>query len=174
VTNVAVGQRYDVELIPPVPEHTTYIDAGALSIGVEFRVLTDEVVDANYANDDRAKEIVDAIRPARFDTTGLSFHVMDRQSGLEYLRFDMFDDGPHYHYIKPGEYHIAVMFDPYACGDMFEWSVNCLRTHLPAMLRQAGAAKLADRVDRRGLDAAIDLIVETGRTAVASAAGQGS
>ena len=153
------GDTYEVELVPPIPEATTYFDAGPLAIGVEFRLLTDDLVNSFYEDDGDSRRIVDAIRPAVFDDRGLSFHVFDRDAGIEYLRFDMFEDGPHYHYIHPGEYHRAVMYDPYSCGDMFSWAVDCLRSRLPEMLRYAGAEELADRVDTDALDVALPELV---------------
>jgi hypothetical protein len=153
------GEVYHVELVPPIPEATTYFDAGPLSIGVEFRLLTDDLVNAFYKDDGESRQIVDAIRPAVFDDRGLSFHVFDRDAGIEYLRFDMFEEGPHYHYINSASSHRAVMYDPYSCGDMFSWAVDCLRSRLPDMLRYAGADELADRVDTDALDVTLPEVV---------------
>ena len=39
-----------------------------------------------------------------FADEGVSLHVIDASDAHEYLRFDMFDDEPHYHYIhKPDD-----------------------------------------------------------------------
>lgn len=168
--HVNPGEAYQVELVPPIPEATTYFDAGPLSIGVEFRLLTDDLVNAFYPEDGDSRRIVDAIRPPVFEDRGLSFHVFDRQAHVEYLRFDMFEDGPHYHYIHPGEYHRAVMYDPHSCGDMFEWAVDCLQTRLPEMLRYAGADELADRVDADALDATLPDLVRFAKETLRGAA----
>jgi hypothetical protein len=59
------------------------------------------------------------------------------------------------------------MYDPYSCGDMFEWAVGCLRTRLPEMLRYAGADALAESVDDRALEAVIPDIVRFARDTLA-------
>ncbi len=86
---------------------------------------------------------------------GWSVHVCDAATGAEYLRFDVFEGDPHYHYIHPGDHHFVVPFDRAASGDMTEWAIECLRRRLPEMLEHAGASDLAARVDRAQLEAAI-------------------
>jgi hypothetical protein len=44
--------------------------------------------------------------------------------GYEDVRFDVFDSGPHYHYIKKGVAENKVVdFDPVAMGDMLPWAL---------------------------------------------------
>jgi hypothetical protein len=159
-----LGIRVDGGAIPPVEEHTTYVDVGALSIGVEYRLLTDDIVDDSYAGTEDAAE-VDANRPDALDDEGVSFHVCDASDGREYLRFDAFRDDPHYHYIHAEGYQQIVVFDPSASGDMLQWSLGCLESRLPEMLRHAGAGELADKVDRALVAAALPGIATLAREA---------
>ncbi len=78
--------------------------------------------------------------------------MYDAADGYEYLRFDIFDDDPHYHYIHktaPGAEIInnVVGYDRVALGDMLTWTLERLRTRLATMLAEAGAGELARRVD---------------------------
>jgi hypothetical protein len=144
-----IGRRYSGDPIAPVPEHTSWVEAGGLRFGVEFRVLNDEIIDQTFG--ERPETQVGGVLPpqdlAGFDSRGVSIHVCDARDGGEYLRFDAFDGDPHYHYLTPGEGHTVVVFDDAALGDMFPWTLGCLRDRLPQMLALAGAADLADRVD---------------------------
>lgn len=125
-------------VIPPDPAYTTYLSAGCLSIGVETRLLPG-----------REKEF-----------KGPSIHILDVDTGLEHLRFDVFDGLPHYHYIEPGVVDNVVAFDHAAHGDMWTWTIECLRSRIPDMLRQAGNDALADRVDVEAVRALIPEIIE--------------
>ena len=86
-----------------------------------------------------------------FYAEGLSLHVVAKADGHEYLRFDLFDDPPHYHYNHPvidGRYtNNVVDFDTASNGPMLDWTLERLRTRLPEMLREAGGAGIADQVD---------------------------
>jgi len=137
--------------VAPIPEATTYIPARALSIGVEYRLLTDDIIDAAFSRDLREASGIEADRPqAGLDDRGVSIHVCDAETGHEFVRFDNFGDDPHYHYIVPGSHNVVVPFDYVAHGDFLPWAFGRLRTQLPDMLREAGAADLADRVVQSG------------------------
>lgn len=142
--------------VPPLEENTTWLEVGALRIGYEYRVLTDDVLGATpglaLAED----------APTGFDTEGGSIHVCDGVTGDEYLRFDVFDGDPHYHYLTPGTMNWVIPFDLVAHGDMWEWVFDCLRRRLRPMLREAGAVVLADRVD---VDAVVAVIPDLERLA---------
>jgi hypothetical protein len=148
---LTLGVRYDNPAIPPVAEATTYVDFGRLRIGVEYRVLTDEAFDAAFAD----MPDVDAVRlraENRVDEDrGPSVHVVDGTDGFEYLRFDLFEVEPHYHYIgrEPDGlvFQRVVTYDAAAFGDPIEWATGCLRQRLPAMLRVAGGGELAVAVE---------------------------
>ena len=168
-----VGVRYDNPVIDPVPEHTFYFTAGALSVGIEFRVLNDEIYERAYDGDDPdiLAHIEEVKKVMSFDDKGLSFHVCDAVTGTEYLRFDMFEEGPHYHYLHLDEgYHIAVNYDEWACGPMFDWAIECLRHRLPDMFRHAGQHDLADRVTQEDIDAIVPKILEASASITTTAA----
>jgi hypothetical protein len=84
--------RYDRMPIPPVPEHTECVDAGAVSIGVEYRLLTDAIAAASEV---QGAAGTDAAR-AGLDDRGVSLHVFAELGGerLEVLRFDCFQEDP--------------------------------------------------------------------------------
>src|SRR5665213_568962 len=79
--------------IPPVERNTERFTAGAVTIGVEFRVLTDALIAAMGKK--AAPEI------GSLDDAGVSIHVFVKAADgdLERLRFDCFRKEPHYHYI---------------------------------------------------------------------------
>jgi hypothetical protein len=146
--------------IPPVAEDTTYVPAGAVSIGVEYRVLTDEIL-ANL----EGIEVTDDPAFRGFNDEGTSLHVVDAASGAEHLRFDVFDDDPHYHYLDGRGGNRVVIYDVDGIGPMWEWALTCLRERLPAMLRQAGATELAEQVDAAEVARAIPEIEKLARAA---------
>ena len=75
----------------------------------------------------------------------------------EFLRFDCFERTPHYHYAwsTDDEY---VALDTTAEGDPLQWTLERLRTRLPAMLIRAGAGELTRTLDQRDIDAALPTI----------------
>ena len=87
------GNRYTQLPIPMVTEHCIPVDAGAVQLVVESRKLTNEIIEGAF------HDVVDANIP--FDDFGATLHVCGTADGLEYLRFDCFENEPHYHYIEP-------------------------------------------------------------------------
>ena len=106
-----IGTHYEGSPVPPVPEHTRYVGAGALSIGVEYRQVDASVIAATYGDVELREAGDDTPQPPILDDRGLTLHVCDAATGDEYLRFDVFEDNPHYHYIHPRESHLVVPFD---------------------------------------------------------------
>jgi hypothetical protein len=156
------GTVYHVAPIPPDKEHTTYVEAGVLRIGVEYRLLNDAELAANYTGDDMA-EIQAATGGAAVEDNGVSIHIFGSEDGHEYLRFDMFEHGPHYHYIEPdGEKQTIVDYDRVAMGDMLTWTLNQLATRLPEMLSYAGGTGLTATLDT---DKIIESLTEVGALA---------
>jgi hypothetical protein len=157
---LAVGFDPGGPPIPPDRAKTAWVDAGALSIGVEGRVLDDDAVAAHLTNVGQG-----GVAPASFDDQGGSIHVTSARTGEEFLRFDLFDREPHYHYIGGDAYHRVVAFDTAAFGDMSDWVTFWLSDRLVPMLRQAGAADLAEEVDgeeiARALPAILKLVAES-------------
>lgn len=154
--------RYDKMPIPPVEERTTYFDAGIVRIGVEFRILTDEVVAAirptlQTAGGQQEGKLED------LDDAGVSLHVFAGPKGeqKEYLRFDCFNEDPHYHYVGWANSSNEVLhIDPVADGDPLAWSLERISTRLPQMLARAGEPDLARQVDMDLIDRTMPQIKE--------------
>lgn len=159
-----IGFEAPLALIPPIPENTAYAEEGSLRIGVEFRVLNDQVVldTLGVAPPETAKGV---------DSRGLCVHVFDALTGGEHLRFDVFDGEPHYHYMNPGTLNRVVPFDEVGCGDMWAWTLDCLRHRLQPMLRRAGATELADKITTSDLEALVPQVEELAGAALARTSG---
>jgi len=133
------GNRFKQLPIPMVTEHCIPVDAGAVQLVVESRVLTNELIESTFNG------VVDASIP--FDDFGATLHVCGTSDGLEHLRFDCFENEPHYHYIQQSSgANIVVRIDELAVGDPIEFSLACVEHHLPDMLRHCGVTDLADSV----------------------------
>ena len=77
--------------IPPLDEHLQKFTAGAISIGVEYRVLTDDII--------KAMGLTAVEGMQNLNDSGVSLHVFAKAADgdLERLRFDCFEDDPHFH-----------------------------------------------------------------------------
>lgn len=148
-----IGKIYRIPPQPPDEAHTRWVPAGAITIGVEYRDVTPEGLVATYEHDpDQLAEMLARSPEGGFADEGVSLHVRGRDDGHEYLRFDVFDGEPHYHYVHrvpEGEPVVnqVVDFDVAAHGDMLPWALECIRSRLPAMLAVAGGTDLAKRLD---------------------------
>jgi hypothetical protein len=133
------GNRYAQLPIPMVAEHCVSVDAGAVQLVVESRQLTNEILHDTYQG---------AVEPViSFDDFGATLHVCGTADGLEHLRFDCFENEPHYHYIEQAAgANVVVRIDELAVGDPIEFSLACVEHHLPDMLRNCGVGGLADQV----------------------------
>ncbi|HCX14576.1 MAG TPA: hypothetical protein DGZ24_04595 [Rhodospirillaceae bacterium] len=141
--------RYDKMPIPPVEDHTTYIEAGAVRIGIEYRILTDDLV-ATMRPALQSASGGDEGKLVELDDFGVSLHVFAGYKGQqkEYLRFDCFSEDPHYHYVDWDKNANEVLhIDPIANGDALVWALERISTRLPQMLERAGAADIAQLVD---------------------------
>ncbi|MEZ5348999.1 MAG: hypothetical protein R2714_07345 [Microthrixaceae bacterium] len=142
-----LGHTYKVQPVPPDPDHTVYFDAGVLRIGVEYRVVTPEALAATYEGEALA-EVEDNSPEGGFSDQGLSIHIDSVLDDHEYLRFDAFDDDPHYHYVDRAEgTNTVVGFDTAAHGPVVPWVLHQVRHRLDPMLRRAGAAHVADSLE---------------------------
>lgn len=131
------GIRFDQLPIPMVTEHCIAVDAGAVQLVVESRRLTNEIIE-------RTLNIVETIP---FDDFGATLHVCGTADGLEHLRFDCFENEPHYHYIEQAAgANTVVRIDEVAVGDPLEFTLACVEHRLADMLRQCGVTGLADEV----------------------------
>ena len=133
------GTWYDQLPIPMVEADCIAIDAGVVQLVVESRRLTNQILKDTY---DGAFDFGVA-----FDDHGATLHVLGTADGLEHLRFDCFEDEPHYHYLD----HVAggntmVRIDEVAIGDPVEFALAAVDQRLPAMLRLCGLDALAAEV----------------------------
>ena len=136
-----IGHVYEMPPMRPDDAHTTYFPAGVIKIGVEYRNLTPEALVEYYGGDEAYVEELRRTAPLGIEDRGVSLHVFDADGQWEYLRFDLFEDAPHYHYNHRGggRNHI-IPFDETAHGPIAEWAVSKIRTgEIAPMLAQAGA-----------------------------------
>ena len=146
--------RYSVMPISPVEENTAWFDAGAVRIGVEYRLLDDAIAAAAQLSAAAGESGGEAV----VDDRGVSLHVCGEQDGewREFLRFDCFAEDPHYHYVgwrdKTNE---MLHLDPVADGDPLAWALERIRTRLPQMLTRAGAGDVAARVAQGRVEAVL-------------------
>jgi hypothetical protein len=148
-----IGKVYNIPPQPPAPENTRYLPAGALTFGVEYRGVDPESLAEAYAKDPaQLAELEENSPEGGFSDEGVSIHVCGTDDGHEYVRFDVFDDEPHYHYIHrtPNGAEVVnnvIDFDTAAHGEMLPWAIECLRTRLPAMLTEAEGRHLVSQLD---------------------------
>ncbi len=142
--------------IPPVCEHTEIIRVDeVLSFGVEYRILTNELVEAIGRK--QSAEL------GPLNDTGVSLHVFVKapDGELERLRFDCFADAPHYHYLSWSERrNDHVFIDPTIHGDVLAFVLDLMRTRLPAMLRRTGLENTDHLVDQQLLEVAMPRVAE--------------
>jgi hypothetical protein len=140
-----LGTTYNVAPMAPDPEHTTVLDCGAISIGVEYRALDPAALNDYYEGDD-LDEINEHSPDGGFTDQGLSLHINSTGEDHEFIRFDLFDDEPHYHYVdKAAGTNTIVGFDVAAHGPMLEWALGQVQHRLGDMLAAANAD--ADAID---------------------------
>ena len=141
--------------IPPLDEHLEKFTAGTISIGVEYRILTDDIIKA------AGLTAVDGMQ--NLNDSGVSLHVFAKAADgdLERLRFDCFEDDPHFHYISWEEItHDVIYLDPVVTGDLLAWALNAIRTRLPEMLTYAGVEEAAQLVDQAQLETILPQVAE--------------
>ncbi len=158
--NVKIGIVYRVQPEPPDPDECRWFDAGAVRLGLEYRVLDPERLAEAFSKSEADLAEIEANSPeGGFFDSGVSIHVVGATDGHEYLRFDAFDADPHYHYVRPtGDHNHWIPFDPIAGGDMLAFAIRCLRERLGSMLTQAGGQSVAARLNDVELGPVIDEI----------------
>ena len=155
--------KYDLMPIPPVEERTEWFEAGMLAIGVEYRRLTDAIAAAAALDPAEGTAGSSAAAATGLDDRGVSLHVCVAEAGArrEHLRFDCFQEDPHYHYVSHApRFNHMLHLDPIADGDPLAWALERIRTRLPQMLARAGAAEAAAKLDAAALDAALPRVAE--------------
>jgi hypothetical protein len=163
-----IGKVYTIPPQPPVPENTRYFTAGVVTIGVEYRDVDPDGLVATYQ--DRPEQLAELLArsPAGgFSDEGVSLHICDAKSGHEYLRFDVFDGDPHYHYVSSGPDIVnnVIEFDPDANGDMLVWTIDRIRFRLGPMLERAGGGHLVAHLDQTTIDAGMAEVSELAQRA---------
>ena len=119
------------------------IDAGAVRFAIRYR---DEIM----------------------DDQGVGIQVLSDVDGeeQEVLRFDCFDQHPHYHY-GPAKTNERLYLDKTTAGNAIGWSLNQLRMRFPEMVSRAGYEDLADRLKAKAqagkLKAKLDEVESTAR-----------
>ncbi len=86
-----LGQVYNVAPMAPDEAHTTWLDAGPLRLGVEYRALDPEAL-ADYYDGDDLTEVEEHSPEGGFTDEGVSIHITSVSDDHEYLRFDVFVD----------------------------------------------------------------------------------
>jgi|GEM_PF-593531 len=148
-----LGREYTVMPIAINWGHSVEVPAGPVTFVVEARNLTREAILENEAVQGRTDGIDHSYE---VHDGGASLHVLATDNRVEYLRFDCFDNEPHYHYIREAEQrNIVVRFDDVAEGNPLEWTVSRVRDRLPRMLEHAGAQQLADLVRASASEVAV-------------------
>jgi len=85
---------------------------------------------------------------------------VERTGPVEVLRFDCFDQDPHYHYMPgwPDERSAGEKWpmDPSMIGDLPLFVLHQLKTYLPEMLKHAGFPETARALDMAPVRVALD------------------
>jgi hypothetical protein len=165
-----IGKVYGIPPQPPVAELTRAVPAGAVVFGVEYRDVDPESLRATYAgNAEHLAELEERSPEGGFSDRGVSVHVCGATDSWEYVRFDVFDEEPHYHYVHRtadgSVVNQVIDFDVTANGDMLEWTLARLRTHLGSMLRAAGGEAIADELEPSLVASAVDEVERLARAA---------
>ena len=164
-------------LTPAIPERTTYVSLGAVTVGIEPIVMTDASVSAfretRGIDLPTARKLMDDydVNGGTVRESGVSIHVYGDEDGepAEYLRFDCFAQVPHYHYVyaAPEKRPVRVHLDTTANGEPVPWALERLRTRLAQMLENAGASHLAGQVGQTEIEAAMPSITAAAQDVLA-------
>ena len=158
--------EYHVLPVPAFPQHTVRIPAGSVTFGVEYRHLDEDMILEFYGPDSRAA--FGNVRPAGMAATveedGLSLHVFDTETGHEALRFDCFDDAPHFHLLHPPTSRNRVYnHDADEHGPLADWALAQMRADLRTMVAESGATAAAAALDDAQVAASLDLVEQVAR-----------
>jgi hypothetical protein len=90
---------------------------------------------------------------------GVIVQVLGAVDGAEreLLRFECFDNHPHYHY-DPANKNVRIMLDATLTGNPLRWAMTQLRHKLPAMLGHAGYEQIALQIDPSQLMPTLDQV----------------
>src|SRR5919109_1275381 len=76
---------------------------------------------------------------------------------VQLLRFDCFENQPHFHYDPEGKNN-QLRMDKTKVSDPIAWSMDYLRGNVASLVRIAGYSALADRLDEAALTAALPTV----------------
>src|SRR5262249_61590898 len=89
---------------------------------------------------------------ARTGDHGPSLRIYGDVEGkpVQLLRFDCFEDEPHFHYGSEG-HNIELQVDKTKVSDSIAWSMDYLRGNVASLVGSAGYSALADTLDEATL-----------------------
>jgi len=87
---------------------------------------------------------------------------------VQLLRFDCFEDQPHFHYDPEGKNN-QLRMDKANVSDPVAWSMDYLRGNVASLVRIAGYGALADQLDEGALTAALPTVEKALRDSVPAA-----
>jgi len=101
---------------------------------------------------------------------GPSLQVLGDVDGkrVQLLRFDCFEDEPHFHYDPQGKNN-RIFLNKTRVSDPIAWSMDYLRGNFASLIRIAGYSGLADRLDEAALTAALPGVEKALRDSVPQA-----
>jgi len=101
---------------------------------------------------------------------GPSLQVLGDVDGkrVQLLRFDCFEDEPHFHYDPQGKNN-RIFLNKTRVSDPIAWSMDYLRGNFASLIRIAGYGGLADRLDEAALTAALPGVEKALRDSVPQA-----
>jgi hypothetical protein len=87
---------------------------------------------------------------------------------VQLLRFDCFDQGPHFHYDPEGKNN-QLRMDKTKVTDPIAWSMDYLRGNVASLVRIAGYGELAAQLDEAALTAALPTVEKALRDSIPAA-----
>ena len=73
---------------------------------------------------------------------------------VQLLRFDCFENEPHFHYDPEGKNN-RIFLNKARASDPIAWTIDYLRGNVTSLVRIAGYGRLADRLDEEALTGAL-------------------
>src|SRR5919108_72581 len=93
---------------------------------------------------------------ARTGDHGPSLRIYGDVEGkpVQLLRFDCFENQPHFHYDPDGKNN-RIFLNTTRVSDPIAWTIDYLRGNFTSLVRIAGYGRLADQLDEAALTAAL-------------------
>jgi hypothetical protein len=77
--------------------------------------------------------------------------VAGEKEGARILRFDCFKNTPHYHIGPSSKNNPARDMKEEGIENPVRWTLEQLKTRLPAMVKEAGYQEIAQRIDQKAI-----------------------